>query len=60
MNEQEQQSQASRIDAALLPIGAYGLAANRHVVETLVRYSYEQGLASRTVPLDELYVPIQA
>ncbi len=34
----------------------YGLEANRHVVETLVRYSHEQGLASRQVPIEELYV----
>jgi 4,5-dihydroxyphthalate decarboxylase len=36
----------------------YGLAANRHVIEALVRYSHEQGLAVREVPVEELYVPI--
>lgn len=38
----------------------YGLEPNRHVVETLVKYSHEQGLASREVPIRELYVPIDA
>ena len=33
----------------------YGLAANRHVVETLVKYSHEQGLAVRDLPIDEIY-----
>jgi 4,5-dihydroxyphthalate decarboxylase len=35
----------------------YGCAANRETLETLVRYVHEQGLASRTVALAELFAP---
>ena len=38
---------------------AYGLDdANRHNLETLVGYSHEQGLISRRIPLDELFLPV--
>ena len=33
----------------------YGMEANRHVLETLAEYSYEQGLTSRLVPLEEVF-----
>jgi 4,5-dihydroxyphthalate decarboxylase len=33
----------------------YGLAKNRHVVETLMGYLYEQGLARRTLAAEELF-----
>jgi len=34
---------------------AYGIAANRHVLETITRYSHDQGLTDRIVGLDELF-----
>jgi 4,5-dihydroxyphthalate decarboxylase len=37
----------------------YGLTdKNRKVLETLVGYSYEQGLISRRIPLDELFLDV--
>jgi len=33
----------------------YGLAANRHVLETYVRYLHEQRLIDRLIPLEELF-----
>src|SRR5579883_1053344 len=36
---------------------AYGVAATRHTVEALASYVYEQGLAPRQVPIEELFVP---
>ncbi len=33
----------------------YGLENNRHVVETLVRSSFEQGLAVREIPIEDLF-----
>ena len=33
----------------------YGLEKNRHVVETLMGYLYEQGLAPRKIPVEELF-----
>jgi 4,5-dihydroxyphthalate decarboxylase len=35
----------------------YGIEPNRRAIETLVRYSCEQGLAERGVPIDELFAP---
>jgi 4,5-dihydroxyphthalate decarboxylase len=35
----------------------YGLNANRTTIETLIRYSCEQGLAQRSVPVDDLFAP---
>jgi 4,5-dihydroxyphthalate decarboxylase len=34
---------------------AYGLEANRHVLETLVQYTYEQGLISQRLEVDSLF-----
>jgi len=34
---------------------AYGLEANRHVLETLVQYTYEQGLISKKLDVDSLF-----
>jgi 4,5-dihydroxyphthalate decarboxylase len=34
---------------------AYGLEANRHVIETLVQYTYEQGLISKKLDVDSLF-----
>ena len=36
---------------------AYGIAATKHVLETITRYSYEQGLTKRRVALEELFDP---
>jgi len=35
----------------------YGLARNRHVLETFLRYHHEQGLSDRLVGIDELFAP---
>ena len=34
---------------------AYGLAENRHVLETFLRYHHEQGLSTRLLRLEELF-----
>ena len=34
---------------------AYGLEANRHILETLVQYTYEQGLISKRLDVDSLF-----
>jgi 4,5-dihydroxyphthalate decarboxylase len=36
---------------------AYGLEANRHVLETLVRYTHEQGLIKTPVDIESLFAP---
>ncbi len=36
---------------------SYGVEANRHVLETLVRYSYEQGLSVRKLDISEMFAP---
>jgi 4,5-dihydroxyphthalate decarboxylase len=35
----------------------YGVEANRHTIETLIRYSHEQRLIPRPVEVDELFAP---
>ncbi|HEV7666797.1 MAG TPA: ABC transporter substrate-binding protein [Chloroflexota bacterium] len=35
----------------------YGVNANRATIDTLIRYSCEQGLAQRAVPIDDLFAP---
>jgi 4,5-dihydroxyphthalate decarboxylase len=35
----------------------YGVKDNRRVLETVARYSHEQGLTPRVVPLDEVFAP---
>lgn len=35
----------------------YGIAGQRNVLETLASYSYEQGLTSKPVPLEEVFAP---
>ena len=35
----------------------YGLKKNRHVVETLMTYLYEQGLAEKKLPVEQLFAP---
>ena len=34
-----------------------GLAPNRKIVETFVRYAHDQGYISRRIPVEELFVP---
>jgi 4,5-dihydroxyphthalate decarboxylase len=36
---------------------SYGVAGNRHVLETLARYSFEQGLCVRKLAVDEMFAP---
>jgi 4,5-dihydroxyphthalate decarboxylase len=36
---------------------SYGVEPNRHVLETLTRYSFEQGLSVRKLSVDEMFVP---
>jgi 4,5-dihydroxyphthalate decarboxylase len=36
---------------------SYGIEANHHVLETLARYSYEQGLSVRKLPVAEMFAP---
>ncbi len=38
-------------------IWSYGLSANRHVLETFLRYHHAQGLSPRKVEVDELFHP---
>jgi 4,5-dihydroxyphthalate decarboxylase len=33
----------------------YGVVANRHILETIARYSHEQGLTPRLIALDEIF-----
>ncbi len=37
----------------------YGVEANRHTLETLMRYMKEQGLIRDVLDVDELFVPVQ-
>jgi 4,5-dihydroxyphthalate decarboxylase len=37
------------------PLLSHGIAANRHVLETIAQYSLEQGLTPRLMKLDELF-----
>jgi 4,5-dihydroxyphthalate decarboxylase len=36
---------------------SYGVDQNRAALDAITRYSHEQGLTSRRIPLDELFVP---
>ena len=35
----------------------YGVEPNRHSLEALLQFNYEQGLVSRKIPLEELFAP---
>jgi len=37
----------------------YGLPANRHTLETLMRYMKEQGLLRDVLPVEQLFVPVE-
>ncbi len=66
-NEQRMEHVAYHIDTGLLPpdtrkalaipVVQYGIAANRHVLETAVQYSVEQGLTPRLLKLEEVFAP---
>jgi 4,5-dihydroxyphthalate decarboxylase len=34
---------------------SYGIKDNRHALETMARYSFEQGLATRVVTIEEMF-----
>jgi 4,5-dihydroxyphthalate decarboxylase len=36
---------------------SYGVTENRHVLETLTRYSFAQGLSARKLSVDEIFAP---
>jgi len=36
---------------------SYGVAGNRKTLELMARYSFEQGLAIRLVPVEEMFAP---
>ncbi|MGE0240849.1 MAG: ABC transporter substrate-binding protein, partial [Parvibaculaceae bacterium] len=36
----------------------YGIEANRPTLELMTRYAHEQGLATRKLAVDELFVPL--
>ncbi len=38
----------------------YGIDANRHVLETFIRYLDEQALLARPIEVDELFAPVFA
>jgi 4,5-dihydroxyphthalate decarboxylase len=35
----------------------YGVAPNRHVLDTFLRYHHEQGLSKRRLSVEELFAP---
>jgi len=35
----------------------YGLEENRHVLETFLQYSHEQGMIDKQLTVDELFAP---
>jgi 4,5-dihydroxyphthalate decarboxylase len=49
------------LDEAVAVLGeeywSYGVTRNRHVLETAVRYAYEQGLIRRRFTVEELFAP---
>ena len=46
---------AAAVEALRTPLIAYGIAANRNVLETAAQYSHEQGLTPRLMKLDEIF-----
>lgn len=45
----------STLDVMGSEFWSYGIENNRHVLETMARYSFEQGLATRIVEVDEMF-----
>jgi 4,5-dihydroxyphthalate decarboxylase len=44
-------------DALTTPLVQHGVRANRAVLETAARYSHEQGLTPRVIPLEDVFAP---
>jgi hypothetical protein len=42
-------------DALKTPVMTYGRSANQTVLEAIAGYSFEQGLSSRLVPVEEIF-----
>jgi hypothetical protein len=42
-------------DAMKTPLVQHGVKANRAVLETAARYSHEQGLTPRVIPLEDVF-----
>ncbi len=55
---------ADHVDETVAALGedywTYGIEENRHVLETFLRYSHEQGLAARRYAPEEIFVPSTA
>jgi len=55
---------ADHVDETVAVLGedywTYGIEPNRHVLETFLRYSHEQGLAARRYEPEELFAPSTA
>ena len=53
--------QTAHVEEARRELGedwwAYGLASNRHVLDTFLRYHHEQGLSKRRLKVEELFAP---
>ena len=53
--------QAAHVEEARRELGEdwwpYGVAPNRHVLDTFLRYHHEQGLSKRTLSVEELFAP---
>jgi 4,5-dihydroxyphthalate decarboxylase len=53
--------QVAQVEEARRELGEdwwpYGIAANRHVLETFLRYHHEQGLSKRRLQPEELFAP---
>ncbi|HZT62200.1 MAG TPA: ABC transporter substrate-binding protein [Burkholderiales bacterium] len=53
--------QAAHVEEARALLGEdwwpYGVEPNRHVLETFLRYHYEQGLSKRRLKIEELFAP---
>lgn len=44
-------------EALRTPLVQHGVKANRAVLETAARFSHEQGLTPRVIPLEEVFAP---
>ena len=42
-------------EALSFPVVEYGIKANRKILETATRYSYDQGLTPRRLELEEIF-----
>ncbi|MFL6799592.1 MAG: ABC transporter substrate-binding protein [Xanthobacteraceae bacterium] len=57
----EQPDQADRLHQRVMEIGSdplpYGIAPNRHVIESLIGHAVTQGILQKPVAIDELFAP---